>query len=236
MTKLKVALAQYLHIFINVWHYLKHSYVSAGSVVTFVLMLNSILAVAPQWCILCHVSYIGMLVFPDSWNSSCSSLKGLITSLCSSAPLYEIARKAKQAEGQQRQPAYSKARDTMGTISPIPQKVPTCTHVRMSSEHMHAPSHTSTVLILSYTHMPCWRAKKKKLHNGHIMQSLVTLAGNRGQRDSCIVSQNKSVSLGQWECQLLIKHDLYINISKWLGHNLAHKHISTTNIWLHKVV
>lgn len=51
------------------------------------------------------------------WNSSCSSLKGLITSQCSSPPLYESARKAEQPEGQQRQPAYSKARDTWGTIS-----------------------------------------------------------------------------------------------------------------------
>ena len=84
---------------------------------TFVLVSKLILAVVDLLDVFFHVPFTSLLVFPERWNSSCSSFKGLITSRRSSAPLYEIARKAEQAEWQQKQPAYSKARDLGGTIS-----------------------------------------------------------------------------------------------------------------------
>lgn len=145
-------------------------------------MLHLVLAVVPRWCILCHVPYIGILVFPERWNSSCSSLKGLITSQRSSPPLYESARKAEQAEGQQRQPAYSKARDAGGdniTVDPHHKKDNTVTritqntHMRMVSKHMR-PYACKRSLSLSATHMhPHALLKCNKLHKGHIMQHYI---------------------------------------------------------------
>lgn len=144
-------------------------------------MLPLVLALVPRWYVLCHVPYIGMLVFPERWNSSCSSLEGLITSQCSSAPLYESARKAEQAAGQQRPPAYSKARDTGGdniTVHPTPQKGQLCNsynskyahaHMRMVSGHMHARSRTQAPANT----VDMW----KKPHKGHIMQYYNTFHG-----------------------------------------------------------
>lgn len=174
-------------------------------------MLHSVLAVGPQWCILSHVSYMGMLAFPDSWNSSCSSLKGLITSLCSSAPLYESARKAEQAEGQQRQPAYSKARDTGGdNITHITKS--THMHTRAHGQWAHACTlmHTSTVLIFSYTHMPCWRAKKKK---SYIMDASCNHSSHWQVTEGRKTKQK--LVWGKRECELLNIIESLIELHNW---------------------
>lgn len=154
------------------------------------MMFHSILAVVPRWCILGHVSYIGMLVFPESWNSSCSSLKGLITSQCSSAPLYESARKAEQAEGQQRQPAYSKARDPGGTISlsthPTKKdntvtRMTQNTHTHAHGKWAHAGTLTQTQAQSYYSHTPTCTVDVQKSYIKDIMQHymLFTLVGRK---------------------------------------------------------
>lgn len=107
-----------------------------------------------------HVPYAGLLVFPERWNSSCSTFKGLITSRRSSAPLYEIARKAEQAGWQQKQPAYSKARDPGGdNITALPH------HKKKKKKGPARNSGTTRVhghvCTLRYTSncTRCWRVK-----------------------------------------------------------------------------
>lgn len=83
-----------LHVKKTYWHISRHF--SNNPNITLALMLGWILAGAPWWGVFCHVSYMEMLLFPESWNSSYSSMKGLIESVCKNAPLYESARKAER--------------------------------------------------------------------------------------------------------------------------------------------
>lgn len=142
---------------------------------TFVLVSKLVLAFVDLWDVFFHVLFTGLLVFPERWNSSCSSFKGLITSRRSSAPLYEIARKAEQAEWQQKQPAYSKARDLEGTIS-----LPSHTTKKKKDQRVTPKLRNHTCArscVHAHVHKqlhPLLTCGKKRLHKGHLMQHCIT--------------------------------------------------------------